>query len=394
MASVGEHRHRARARAVRGTTIQLDLSRSPSRISTGTGTVHDDLPDPDHSAAALRPVGRSCSTASYQWSGAAVPSTSTAGREGYEHRARSSTSSVSQRRRQAGPGARDQRRRAAPARRPHRARPASARPIVGEVPADPRGPLVGQIERGRPFDVATLTKCARCSPTAPRAARHGARGSLLADPARARSGAGRGWPRRRHERRFGALAWAHLAKTTGRLARLLFRRMPRSGLSTLSAGPLHAVGAADDDPPGVLAELVRDPRGRLRIREDERSPAASSALQAQPRRPGRPAWSENRRVLDWITRSLPGRGRHRLADHCAEQALDGDHGLRASGCDPRLGQLGDHIQSIAALFAPRPAPRACASTAKRHASWSATPDAPRQTPAGVRRATTSKETSR
>ena len=128
-------------------------------------------------------------------------------------------------------------------------------PAVEEIPADPRGPLVEQLERGRTLDVAVIDEVRTLLADGTPGRALALAESLLADPgtnALGRVAAGVV----AHERSYGALAWAHLREVPPAIwARLAPAEYVRSGLSHAPDETLQAVGAlVDDDPSGVLAE--------------------------------------------------------------------------------------------------------------------------------------------
>ena len=129
-------------------------------------------------------------------------------------------------------------------------------------------------------------------------------------------------------------------------------------------------------------ELVRDARRRLRIRGPGACPPGLRRLRPA-RQPGRPrlVGGADAPRLD----AVMGRSRRRLADRsCPGGRAPGarDHGLRASGCDPRIGQHRrshpEHRRARACRTPPRRAPP------RRGRAGRSAHDAPRPDATGVR----------
>ncbi len=145
-------------------------------------------------------------------------------------------------------------------RRRRRRRPSAPKPpppapaVEEEIPADPRGPLVGEIERGRALDVAVIDEVRSMLAEGTPGRALALAESLLGDPgtnALGRVAAGVV----AHERSYGALAGAHLREVPpGVWARLAPAEYLRSGHAREPDETLQAGQAlVDDDPPDVLA---------------------------------------------------------------------------------------------------------------------------------------------
>ena len=187
-------------------------------------------------------------------------STSPAARASGSSTVRSSTSSVSD-----SAVKRTRARGAKAARRLLRRRPRASAPKApprppapaaeAEIPADPRGPLVGQLERGRALDVAVIDEVRTMLAEGTPVARSRSRNRCSAIPGRTRSDG---------SRRASSPTSAATARSHGRIC-ARFRRpcgrgsrpaeYVRSGLARAPDETLQAVRAlVDDDPPDVLAE--------------------------------------------------------------------------------------------------------------------------------------------
>ena len=237
------------------------------------------------------------------------------------------------------------------AKAPKPAPPPPAPPPAAENPADSRGPLVEQLERGRPLDVAVIDEVRTLLADGTPGRALALAESLLEDPGTnvlGRVAAGIV----AHERSYGALAWAHLREvppaTWGRLAPAEY---VRSGLVHAPDETLQAVRAlADDDPPGILAESWYDILAA--VFGYGAQDLARRVYEVFDRHVSRdvPGWSDGPLHRDWMRSWVeadadspaappPEDGRPVLA------MMDYGH----PGANRASANIGDHIQSIAAL---------------------------------------------
>jgi hypothetical protein len=224
-------------------------------------------------------------------------------------------------------------------------------PVVEEVPADPRGPLVEQLERGRPLEVAVIDEVRTLLADGTPGRALALAESLLADPgtnALGRVAAGVV----AHERSYGALAWAHLREVPPVVwARLAPAEYVRSGLSHAPDETLHAVGAlVDDDPPGVLAESWYEILAAVFGYGDQALARRVFTRFDQHVSRDVPGWSEGPLHRDWMRSWVEAD-----ADSPTAPAPEGGRPVMAimdyghPGATRASANIGDHIQSIAAL---------------------------------------------
>ena len=237
-----------------------------------------------------------------------------------------------------------------PARAPKPPPPPPA-PVVEEIPADPRGPLVEQLERGRPLDVAVIDEVRSLFADGTPGRALALAESLLADPGTntlGRVAAGI----LAHERSYGALAWAHLREVPPAIwARLAPAEYVRSGLSQAPDETLHAVGAlVDDDPPGVLAESWYEILAAVFGYGAQDLARRVYGVFDQHVIRDVPGWSEGPTHRDWMRSWVEAD-----ADSPTAPAPAGERPVLAimdyghPGATRASANIGDHIQSIASL---------------------------------------------
>jgi hypothetical protein len=224
-------------------------------------------------------------------------------------------------------------------------------PAVEEIPADPRGPLVEQLERGRALDVVVIDEVRTLLADGTPGRALALAESLLTDPgtnALGRVAAGIV----AHERGYGALAWAHLREVPpATWARLAPAEYVRSGLSHAPDETLQAVGAlVDDDPPGVLAESWYEILAAVfGYGAQELARRVYDVFDQHVIRDV-PGWSEGPTHRDWMRSWVEAD-----ADSPSAPAPAGERPVLAimdyghPGATRASANIGDHIQSIAAL---------------------------------------------
>jgi hypothetical protein len=240
-------------------------------------------------------------------------------------------------------------------RRPRRSAPKPPPPppvpSEPEIEADPRAPLVEQLERGLPLDVAVIDEVrSMLADDTPGRALSLAE-SLLGDPGT--NGLGRvAAGVVAHERSYGALAWAHLREVPPAIwARLAPAEYVRSGLAHAPDQTLHAVGAlVDDDPPGVMAESWYEILAAVFGYGDQ--PLARRVYTRFDQHVTRdvPSWPEGPMHRDWMRSWVAADAESSTAPAPADRRpvlaiMDYGH----PGATRASANIGDHIQSIASL---------------------------------------------
>ena len=220
-----------------------------------------------------------------------------------------------------------------------------------EIPADPRGPLVEQLERGRALDVAVIDEVRTLLAD-------GTPGRALALAESLLDDAGTTMLGRvaagiiAHERSYIALAWAHLREVPPvTWARLAPAEYVRSGLARAPDETLQAVRAlVDDDPPNVPAESWYELLAAVFGYGDQELARRVFDVFDQHVSRDVPGWSEGPMHRDWMRSWVAAD-----ADSPTAPAPAGERPVLAimdyghPGATRASANIGDHIQSIAAL---------------------------------------------
>jgi hypothetical protein len=229
--------------------------------------------------------------------------------------------------------------------------PPPTAPAAPEVPAESRGPLVEQLERGRALDEAVIDEVRAMVADATPGRALALAESLRRDPAASALGrVAAGIVA--HERGYVALAHAHLRDLPpDAWARLAPAEYVRSGLALAPDETLEAIRAlVDADPPGVLSESWYEILAAVFGYGAQELAREVFAVFDRHVRRDVPGWPEGPTHRDWMrswvaaeadspTGPAPPGGRPVLA------IMDYGH----PGANRASANIGDHIQSIAGL---------------------------------------------